>query len=143
MRDRAVAPAMQKFGIAYIACRFLYSQVIAHISSSPLLLHTPDPSSRPFLVFSSFPLTHKPTSPSQPGRKLYTYRHPYTSQTHVRAQSLPHPCKLPENTENAVFVPVHESGQDGVDIGTRTDEEEDGEEEGLEVEDCCLDSVSS
>lgn len=29
-----------------------------------------------------------------------------------------------------------------MDVGTRADEEEDGEEEGLEVEDCCLHIVS-
>lgn len=43
-----------------------------------------------------------------------------------------------ERASVPILVPVHYTRYQGVDVCGCADEEEDDEEEGLEVEDCCL-----
>lgn len=67
-----------------------------------------------------------------------TYSHADAAYAYPRAQTLPYPCALPEDAQNAVLFPVEYTREQVVHVGTRADEEEDDEEERLEVEECRL-----
>ena len=63
-----------------------------------------------------------PNTPCQrpgplPCQSGFTYRHNKTQNTNVRTQPLAYPCRLPEDAERPIFVPVEDGGNDTVNIG--------------------------
>lgn len=70
----------------------------------------------------------------------FTYCHNHTSNTNIRAQTLSNPGRLPERTDKVIIlVAVDYARENVVCVGRCADGEEDYEEEGLKVEEGCLD----